>query len=114
MGVQLDGKPWFAMDAGEIIIPRGVHKIEFLKEQSTYSAAHVLLISGELVSAEFNPRSLNLNYIEDIAPCYVTVDKQPSNVKVDNVTYVPEVFSNTVNRFTMKLPKGKHNIAIDF
>jgi hypothetical protein len=72
------------------------------------------MISGELLSAKFSSGSFELNYFDDIAPCYVTVDKKPSGVQVDNSIYVPAIFSDRLDRFTLKLPRGKHVVKILF
>ncbi len=112
--VRMDGKPWRAQDGDEIIVPSGVHQLEFSKMQSNKNLGHILLISGELISSTFLSRGFELTYFEDTAPCYITVDKKVTDVQVDHKPYIPEIVTNTSDRYTLKLPRGKHHVKVYF
>ena len=112
--VKLDGKPWFARDEGEIIVPSGDHNLEFSNASTNLNNPYLLMITGELLSAKFSSGSFELNYFDDIAPCYITVDKKPSGVNIDNAACSPAIYSDSQDRFTLKLPRGKHVVKILF
>lgn len=112
--VKMDGKPWYARDGIEITVPPGEHNLVFTTNKNKSGIANLLMISGELLSANFSPGSFELNYMEDVAPCYITVDKKPLEVKIDNTVYAPLMFSDSKNRFTLKLPLGNHKVRILF
>jgi hypothetical protein len=110
--IQLDGKKWLAGDSANVIVPEGNHQIKFLLPANGQDKFRISNISGELLSAKFWDNELEFSYNEDSNACYVTVNKQPSQILIDNQVATREVFHNDEQEFIIKLPKGKHVVKI--
>ena len=107
----LDGNPWFAKNDNYVIIPEGSHKLSLDTIPSSYSGINILSLSGELINATFNKESVEFVYKENIASCYVTVDKNPIEILIDNVKSDVNIYPG-VGTFSLKLPRGQHNIKL--
>ena len=73
------------------------------------SAIVIKSISGELLEASFLAGSTLFLYQEDIASCYVTIDKRPQHINIDAQVAEPEIYQNGSD-FTVRLPRGKHTV----
>jgi len=110
--LNLDGRPWFAGEGDAVIIPKGMHTLEVHQDLSIIPLTGIILISGELVSADFRKSELEFTYSEDIVPCYVTIGKMPVSIFVDNQKTDCPVYQNAYSEFTVKLPTGIHKVRI--
>ncbi|MDP4209472.1 MAG: hypothetical protein Q8928_11730 [Bacteroidota bacterium] len=109
---KLDGKPWVTGENGKVIVPKGIHKLEFEAGKASAGQIRLINISGELLRAEFTDNGLSFAYSEDVVSCYVSVDKQPSAILVDGVKTDCQVYKKNNAEFVVKLPSGKHEVRI--
>lgn len=110
--LKLDGKSWFACNNDEVIVPKGLHVLTIDKSPETIPFASIISISGELISADFKNKEIEFSYSEDIVPCYVTINKHPVSITVDNRKTDCTVFKNTNSEYTVKLPAGTHKVRL--
>ena len=109
----LDGDLWNAFDEGGIIVPKGKHRLKFDTLKCEPLQYHLKTISGELTSANFSNDQFNFTYIENINYCYAIIDKQPVKIEIDGKISEVETLKNG-NEYSLKLPKGKHKVAVIF
>jgi len=110
--VKLDNKEWYAYDGEKIIIPQGQYTITFIISLRDTNMLVIKNISGELKSAIFGKNSVEITYNEDIASCYVILNKKPISILVDNKLTNCQVFANDENEFVLKLPQGTHTVKV--
>lgn len=108
----VDNKPWFAMENGYVIIPKGKHILEFTDQPLEKGMYTLRSISGELNQASFMKDTLELSYTENINSCYLILDKQPHSIDVDTKRTECEIYKNDSLEYSVRLPKGEHNIKI--
>ncbi|HUW07176.1 MAG TPA: hypothetical protein VMW01_13030 [Williamwhitmania sp.] len=110
LGLTLDGKPWFARNGQEVIIPKGKHMLRFYTKQTLMTTMEMEGISGELKWASFAKNRLEFTYNEATTPCYVILDRKPSTVNVDGMkANVPLMGDGDV---VLKLPQGEHTVTV--
>jgi hypothetical protein len=109
---KLDGKPWVTGEFGKVIIPKGIHKLEFEAGSTSASNIRLINISGELLHGEFSDNSLAFTYSEDVVSCYVSINKQPASIHIDGIRTNCPIFKKNNNEFVIKLPNGKHEVKI--
>jgi len=110
IGLSLDGKPWFARNGAEVIIPTGKHLLCFDTKQSLLVTMAMEGISGELKWATFSKNKLEFAYNEATTPCYVILDKKPSTVNVDDKKVDVALMGN--GDVVLKLPQGEHTVTV--
>ena len=106
--VKLDGKEWFAGDSINVIVPVGEHTLTFFESKENFNRLRISNISGELQSAKFENNTVEFSYSEDFIPCYVTINKEPISISIDNQITQCTIYSNNPHEFTLRLPQGKH------
>jgi hypothetical protein len=110
--LNLDGKTWYAGEERDVIVPAGEHKIELTEKQEDSNILRIRSISGELKSAEFSNHTVYFSYYEAVGPCYVSIDRKPGSITIDHVKVNCELFTGASGLFTIKLPRGTHNVEI--
>jgi hypothetical protein len=109
---KLDDRIWLAGNGDEIIIPSGEHILELGTARPDTNAIRLYRISGELQSAQFLPNEIYLSYKENITSCYVSINKLPGLVFIDNRKVPCTIYKDNRNEFTIKLPPGTHTVKI--
>jgi len=112
VNVLLDGKTWLAQRNGLVLLPEGEHLLEFAPY--TIAAYQLSNFSGNLSSASFSDKQLELSYHEDVISCYASLSKKPYKIIEGNQSLDCIVFPTADGRFTIKLPSGKHVLSILF
>lgn len=99
------------------IIPAGEHKISFHSQNfvdfSTVEIQPQLLsFTGNLLDIKYGMRNVTFSYESNIERALVSINRKPTNVKVDGQDYKFEAFTGN-DCFSVFLPVGKHNIEIE-
>jgi len=114
VAVKLDDKMWLGREKEFIIIPIGNHTLEFCNETNLQSSVMLKSISGELNWANFGKDSLELSYYEELNSCFVIISKNPQKISIDAKYEDCEIYNNDSTEYTVKLPRGKHNVKMNF
>ncbi len=112
VSLNLDGHHWYAGEGDAVIVPGGSHILEINQTQEIMPLSLIKSISGELISADFKKDAIEFTYSEDIVSCYVTIDRQPESIFLDDQKTVCPVYENSDLEFTVRLPSGLHKVRI--
>jgi hypothetical protein len=112
LNVTLDKKEWFAGNNGQIIVPQGIHTLNFSNKKIDINAFRLLSISGELLEASFAENNIYLRYEESTSICFIALNKKPAHIKIDGQSAFPKIFKNNKNYFYIRLPKGRHDVKL--
>jgi len=111
----VDGVPVTVNGAGELPVPEGRHLIRshfsLLNSASNdVPVIRLLNITGNLLRVRSSASSLQIKY-ESHAPCFITVDEEPTMVQLDGKEIVPELYQGT-GSWSVRLPAGEHLVNL--
>lgn len=109
----LDDKVWLAGEGEDVIIPRGRHTLKFEPNPCHFNNIACLnYISGELKWADFMDNVIEFSYAEYSSHCYAIISMKPNKIYIDEKPVKCMIFQAN-NKFSIKLPKGKHKVRIE-
>lgn len=111
LSFHLDGKPWYAKNKTKVIVPEGSHMLRMDTLAAMANPIAICSISGEFLNASFDSGNTGFEYEEEIASCYVTVDKMPKHILLDGKESHVMIYPFD-SKFTLKLPPGRHKVHL--
>lgn len=110
--VKMDGQPWQAGQDSSIIVPAGKHEVLFSATPRNDNELWIKSVSGELNAASFKENTCEFSYTEDVASCYVILNKKPQQILIDHKNFQGSLYKNEDGEFVLKLPQGKHKVNL--
>jgi hypothetical protein len=106
----LDGRRWPAA-AGRAIIPAGSHTVQWLRGTDGFAALERL--QGELKDESSTASSLRVVYSAD-ATAWSGVNRRPTSLAVDGAPSALVAVPNPAGGYTVRLPRGTHDVKLSF
>jgi uncharacterized protein YdaL len=111
--VTIDGSAHLTTEDGQVLVPAGTHVIEtksWWKNMFSTGQTGIVSITGNLLYSKNSERSVDFQY-ESVPRCFVTLEKPPTAVYVDNAQFQFYAMQGD-RRFSVCLPPGKHYVHV--
>lgn len=106
---QVDGAVWPVADSNTVWLPAGRHTIE---AAAVPPPGRILRFSGDLLGAQIAGDTVTLNY-EASARAIALLDRRPARVSVDGKEIEADLAAGK-RHWSLRLPRGKHTVALQF
>lgn len=113
--ITLDGNPISSSRGSSFLIPAGKRKVKLSVDAINTYSTHELQIkilssTANILDVSYGMRDVKFTY-ESNTRTLVSLDQEPSTIKIDNEDYYFEVMKGN-DCFTVFLPAGKHSATI--
>jgi hypothetical protein len=106
---KVDGKIWPLGDAETVWLPAGQHQVE---HAATPPPGRVLHLTGDLESARVVDSTVELTY-RSSARAIALLDRRPTQVAIDGAVIEADLVP-AKRHWSLRLPRGRHEIALYF
>lgn len=108
----LDGTQWYCFSKEGIVIPKGNHRLKFMRtvNRRDETQFRVLSISGEILNCTTFSGTLQLEYSSQ-QRCVIEINRKPTTMLVNDRESTLPVFKNR-DRVILLAPSGRHRLTL--